>query len=94
MTFNARAARARYMGAVRRSFTRAQRLARVGFVGANDLHRTDCQLYQEAVRWPEPGQDAIATGNLESVFVALLEDFADGVTPFPNLHDCLRRPRP
>ena len=79
-------ARFRHLGKVRRSFTRKQLNAKVGWVDAHELHRLDCPDYQLA----HVELRAIRVGSLDRVFVALVDDYIDGHCDFPALHDCLR----
>ena len=77
-----------YLRLVRRTYTRDQLRAAVGWVGDCEVHTVRCPDYEAgAVR-----RQAIRVGSLFRVFDALIDDFAAGQADFPALHDCLRTP--
>ncbi len=86
-------ARFRHLSAIRRGFPRDRLLAKVGWVGHHELHRLDCLEFVTAAQTRDPDRRTVTVGSLERVFVALLDDYVDGLVEFPVMHDCLRLPR-
>lgn len=85
-----KAVRLRYLGKVRRSYSREALAAQVGWVGSHELHRIDCPEFATGAR----ERRAVASGEFKDVFVALADDYVEGTVAFPALHDCLRgKPR-
>lgn len=86
LSVSAQAQRIKHLGRVRRSFGRALLSAKVGWAGDRELHRLDCPEYKQAERT----RTAVPVGSLDRVFVALGDDYAEGLVAFPAMHDCLR----